>query len=260
MPSLLTFTIRALNERGEKALIAFITAGDPSLDALPQIVQGLQDAGVDVIEIGMPFSDPIADGPVIQESSQRALDRGVTPSMVLDAVLAARAKVPVVLMGYLNPILRMGMERFAGRCVEAGVAGTIVCDIIPEEAGAWIDECRARDLDTIFLAAPTSSPARLDAIAAVSTGFVYAVSRTGVTGTRKELVSEAPRLVADLRERTKIPICVGFGISTPDDVRAVCAYADGAIVGSALVSRLAKDSLESTLKWVRELKAATRVG
>lgn len=241
----------------------FVTAGDPSLEELPEILGALQDAGADVLEVGIPFSDPIADGPTIQASSQRALDRGVTPRGVLEALGRAQLHVPVVLMGYYNPILRLGLQSFASDARDAGASGVIVSDLTPEEAGNWRAAARGAGLDTIFLAAPTSTDQRLDAVCNATTGFVYAVSRTGVTGVSKSLPPEATALVDRLRARTETPVCVGFGISRPEHVREVCAVADGAVVGSWLVDRLATDWSDPVkrgglMNEVRALKEATR--
>ena len=251
-----------LKERGEKALICYFTAGDPSLEDLPEIVSVLQEAGADVIEIGMPFSDPIADGPTIQASSQRALDRGVTPKGVLDVISKAKATVPLVLMGYTNPVYRWGFEAFGRDAKAAGLSGTILSDLTPEESEDWIDASRKADLDTIFLAAPTSTDNRLDAVCAKSSGFVYAVSRTGVTGAGSEAPPEVNDLVTRIRSRTNLPICVGFGISRPEHVKMVCEVADGAVVGSWLVDLLATSwqngsGRQEVLERVAELKAAT---
>lgn len=252
-----------LKTSGEKALILFVTAGDPTLKDLPDIAFALQEAGADVIEVGIPFTDPIADGPVIQAATQRALDRGVRPVEVLDAISKCKLEIPVVAMGYWNPILKMGPSRFAAEARASGLDGVIVSDIIPEESQLWIESARAADLDTIFLAAPTSTDARLEPICRVSTGFIYAVSRLGVTG-RGALDSTLTHdLVSRLRSRTDLPICLGFGISSPESVRAACQIADGAIVGSWLVERLARDwqspfERKELLSDVRALKDATR--
>jgi tryptophan synthase alpha chain len=252
-----------LRERGEKALVLFVTAGDPSLENLPQLLLTLQEAGADVIEVGLPFSDPIADGPTIQASSQRALDRGVTPDLALQALESVKLDIPVVLMGYYNPILRMGVEQFARRARAAGASGTIVSDLIPEESGEWIRISREHGLDTIFLAAPTSTGERIAAICKHTTGFVYAVSRTGVTGAARQLGSDAADLVDRIRACSDLPVCVGFGISSPDHVREVCRVADGAVVGSWLVDLLDREwaggqGRPRVLEAVQALKAATR--
>lgn len=254
---------QSLKSRGEKALVLFVTAGDPDLGELPAILSALEEGGADIIEIGIPFSDPIADGPVIQASSQRALDRGVTPSAALDAIAKAGVSVPIVLMGYANPIFRIGAKAFADRAVAVGASGMIVCDMIPEEAGSWIEASRAAGLDSIFLTAPTSTDERLEAACKATTGFVYAVSRTGVTGAQTSLSGDVGALVARLRKHTDLPICVGFGISTPDHVKEVCSVADGAIIGSWLVDFLAREwqggaGRQKLVDAVRALKAATR--
>ncbi|QYK53947.1 MAG: tryptophan synthase subunit alpha [Fimbriimonadaceae bacterium] len=252
-----------LQNRGEKALVLFITAGDPSLEALPEISEALQEAGADILEIGLPFTDPIADGPVIQASSQRALDRGVRPRHVLAKIAECNFQVPVVLMGYYNPALRWGLSEFAAECKSAGASGTIMCDVIPEEAGDWISASKQAGLDTVFLAAPTSTPERQKVVCESSSGFVYAVSRTGVTGAGESAAASSEELVSQLRKYTSTPICVGFGISQPDQVREVCQYADGAIIGSWLVNELAshwEDSAarKTLLSQIRELKGATK--
>lgn len=244
----------------QKALVCFVTAGDPSLEDLPAVLDALQDGGADIIEVGIPFSDPIADGPVIQASSQRALDRGVTPGAVLEALSRCEVRVPVVLMGYYNPVLRMGLDTFALRAREAGASGTILSDLTPEESGDWLAASRAAGLDTVFLAAPTSTDARLDEVCRRSTGFVYAVSRTGVTGAT-QAGQDARGLVARLKARTDVPICVGFGISTVQQVREVWSYADGAVVGSYLVDLIARewDSGQGAAR-VRDAVAALKGG
>ncbi|MBX3114875.1 MAG: tryptophan synthase subunit alpha [Fimbriimonadaceae bacterium] len=253
----------ALQARGEKALVLFITAGDPSLEALPEIAEALQEAGADILEIGLPFTDPIADGPVIQASSQRALDRGVRPRHVLAKMAECQFEVPVVLMGYYNPALRWGLSEFAAQCKSAGASGTIMCDVIPEEAGDWISASKQAGLDTVFLAAPTSTPERQKVVCESSSGFVYAVSRTGVTGAGESAAASSEELVSQLRQYTSTPICVGFGISQPDQVRGVCQYADGAIIGSWLVNEIANhwddsSARKTLLNRVRELKSATK--
>lgn len=255
-------TFAALKAKGEKALVLYVTAGDPSLDQLPAILEALVEGGADVIEVGVPFSDPIADGPTIQASSQRALDRGTRPGDVLEAVTKAQPSVPVVLMGYYNTMLRPGLSSFAQRAKAAGVGGVIVCDIILEEADDWVKVSQAAGIDSVFLAAPTSTPERLRAVATNSTGFVYAVSRTGVTGAAQQAGDEVARLVGDLKGMTDTPVCVGFGISKPEHVAAVCQVADGAVIGSWLVDWLAQNWREGQgradlVAAVKALKAAT---
>lgn len=251
-----------LKERGEGALVTFVTAGDPPIAELPNILKTLEESGADVIEVGIPFSDPIADGPVIQASSQRALDRGTTPVDVLSALAESKVGVPLVLMGYYNPIRAWGLKGFATRCKEVGVSGVIVSDLIPEEAGEWIEVCRAEGIDTIFLAAPTSTDERLASICEVSSGFVYAVSRTGVTGALDELPPEGTELVARCKRLTETPVCIGFGISNRDAVRVACRTADGVVVGSALVAKLAECwsetfNLAEVAEFISGLKSGT---
>jgi tryptophan synthase alpha chain len=253
-----------LKARREGALVLFVTAGDPPLAELPSILQFLAESGADIIEVGIPFSDPIADGPTIQASSQRALDRGVTPQDVYDAMAKwDNPGVPLVAMGYYNPILRRGLEASAADLHAAGVAASIISDLTPEESDAWVAASSAEGLDTVFLAAPTSTDARLQEVGRRATGFLYAISRTGVTGSAQAESGSIEALVSRIRAHTAAPICVGFGISTPDQVREVCQCADGAVVGSWLVDRLQKDwddvkSREELGKMIYNLKQATR--
>lgn len=256
----LTARFAALKEQDQKALVAFVTAGDPSLDDLSAVVGAIVDGGADVIEIGIPFSDPIADGPTIQASSQRALDRGVTPEAILQAIPAC--PIPIVLMGYYNPILAMGRDSFAKRAHAAGVSGVIVSDLTPEYAQDWLAASSEAGLDTVFLAAPTSTDERLDLVCSNSTGFVYAVSRTGVTGAGNEAPADVQDLVTRLKARTKTPVVVGFGISRPEHVRRVCEFADGAVVGSALVELIHREwrggqGRDALVETIRSLKEAT---
>lgn len=251
-----------LRAKKEKALVVFVTAGDPNLDQLPAIVSAIQDGGADIIELGVPFSDPIADGPVIQAASQRALEAGTTPKGVLEALKQCDLKVPIVLMGYYNPVLRYGLDAIARASRDAGANGTIVCDLTPEEAIPWIEASREHGLDNIFLGAPTSTDERIEQVAKSSTGFVYAVSRTGVTGTGSTLSHSAEGLVRRIRLHTDTPICVGFGVSTPDHVREVCGFADGAVVGSSIVKLIESnwnggEGRDSLFRFVRSLKEAT---
>ncbi|MBS1721499.1 MAG: tryptophan synthase subunit alpha [Armatimonadetes bacterium] len=257
--------IDSAKARGERALIAFVTGGDPSVSQLRPILEALADGGADVIEVGLPFSDPIADGPTIQASSQRAIDSGVTVGEILDA-LSGFDRVAVVLMGYMNTLRRPGLASFATRAKEAGVAGVIVCDLAPDaEAGEWMGAARAQGLDTVFLTAPNSTDERLRLVCESSSGFVYAVSRTGVTGARHQPWAEARDLVARARKHTSLPVCVGFGVGSAEDVREVSEFADGVIVGSKIVDRLAADWNEGRgrdefTSFVRRLKAATSLG
>jgi tryptophan synthase alpha chain len=206
----------------------------------------------------VPFSDPLADGPVIQRASERALRRGTTLAAVLDAVRRIRKKseLPIVLFSYANPLLRYGLERLARDAHEAGVDGVLVTDLPPEEAGEWLPAARQADLDTIFLAAPTSSDERLRRVAEATRGFVYAVSRTGVTGEKDSLSGDARPLVARLRALTDVPVALGFGISTPEQVQAAAGVADGVVVGSALVRFLEEHPDGDMAEKVRWLKSA----
>jgi tryptophan synthase alpha chain len=230
----------ALREKGEMGLVAFLTAGDPSLAASESLALALAGAGADVIELGVPFSDPLADGPVIQRSSERALRAGTTLAGVLDLAAALRRKsdVALVLFSYYNPVLQMGIERFAERASASGVDGVLITDLTPEESGEYRRVIRAHGLDTIFLAAPTSPDERLKRIAEVSSGFLYVISRTGVTGTKESLPEDLPALVRRVRSATSLPIAVGFGISLPGQVSILGGLADAAVVGSALVKEV----------------------
>lgn len=262
--SLIQTTFENLKQKGEKALIPFVTAGDPGLDQLPSILRTLEEAGADLVEVGIPFSDPIADGPSIQAASQRALDRGTTPPAVLAAIREAHLSIPVIAMGYLNPMVRRGLSAFASEAKEAGISGVIVCDLTPDiESAGWNEAAKEAGLDTIYLAAPTSTEERLKRVAEASTGFIYAVSRTGVTGAGTQAPPEVQGLVEKLRGFSSAPICVGFGISKPEHVKMVCEVADGAVVGSSLVDllHLAWDSGKGRgliLEKIRGLKKAAK--
>jgi tryptophan synthase alpha chain len=226
-----------LREKGEMGLVAFLTAGDPSLATSEALALALASAGVDVIELGVPFSDPVADGPVIQRSSERALRAGTTLASVLELAASIRRKsdVALVLFSYYNPVLQMGVERFAERAAAAGVDGVLITDLTPEESDDYRGIVRSHGLDTIFLAAPTSPDSRLKRIAEVSSGFLYVISRTGVTGTKESLPEDLPALARRVRSATTLPIAVGFGISLPGQVSVLGGLADAAVVGSALV-------------------------
>jgi tryptophan synthase alpha chain len=230
-----------LNFKSRPGLIAYITCGDPDLATSREIVLAAIDAGAAVVELGVPFSDPVADGPVIQRASERALRNGTTLSDVLRLAKEVRQQRPtagLIIFTYLNPILRFGLQRFCSAAVDAGIDGALVTDLPVEEAGEYVQHMRRHNLATIFLAAPTSTDQRLKRIAEVSTGFLYAVSRTGVTGTRQELAADARQLVTRLRRHTKLPIAVGFGISTAEQVNEVGRFGDAAVVGSAIVQAI----------------------
>ena len=256
-----------LKLRGEKALVAFVTAGDPLPERTADVIVALAGGGADVIEVGVPFSDPLADGPTIQASSFRALQAGMTPPKVLASVKEARNRgvtTPIILMGAWNPALQYGPEKFARACVDAGVDGSIMTDLSPEEAGEWKKISDAAGLSTVFLLAPTSTASRIALVGRMATGFLYCVSMAGITGTKDVDASSLPKLVASIRTRSgDTPICVGFGIKTPEQVAAVSKIADGAVVGTALVAYLhenrdAPDLLTKAKDYIAALKSATR--
>jgi tryptophan synthase alpha chain len=231
---------------GRPGLVAYLTVGDPDLITTRDIALAAIDAGADVIELGVPFSDPLADGPVIQRASERALKNGVSLAdvLVLAAELrSARPQAGLVIFSYYNPILRFGLERFCAAAEEAGVDGVLVTDMIVEEAAEYLAHLERHHLAPIFLAAPTSPDERLERIAAASQGFVYAISRLGVTGTRESLASDAESLVARLRRHTDLPIALGFGISNAEHFAAVGEFAEAAVIGSALV-RIVEETIE----------------
>lgn len=244
---------------GQAAFAAFLTAGDPSLERTVAAASELEAAGVDVLELGVPFSDPLADGPVIQRSSERALGRGVTLASVLDAVrrIRERSAIPLLLFSYLNPLLRHGLERLARDARRSGVDGVLVTDLPPEEAGEWLPAARGEELDTVFLAAPTSGDVRLRRVTEASRGFVYAVSRTGVTGEQESLSEDAKPLVERIHALTDVPVALGFGISTPEQVAAAARVADGVVVGSALVRFLEESpggDLGAQVRWLKSAR------
>jgi tryptophan synthase alpha chain len=256
-----------LAERGELGLIAYITAGDPSLEASEEIVVAAAQAGADVIELGVPFSDPVADGPTIQRASERALRQGTTLADVIELVdrLRARTDAPLLLFSYFNPILQMGLDRFAEAASRAGADGVLATDLTPEEAVPYCAAMRGRGLDTIFLAAPTSTDERLAKIARSSSGFLYLISRTGVTGAQEAFPEDLPGLVRRVRHFTKLPLAVGFGISQAAHVSILGGIADAAVVGSALVAEIERAASPAAAATavadrIRTLKRAAREG
>ena len=260
-----------LRASGELGIVAYITAGDPSLDASLKFVRALAEAGADVIELGVPFSDPLADGPTIQRASERALKGGATLAGVLDLVRRIRKttppanEVPLVLFSYYNPILQMGLEKFASSAASAGADGVLATDLTPEESEDYRRILGVHHLDTIFLGAPTSTDERLAKIAACSSGFLYLISRTGVTGAKDALPDDLPALIRRTRGVTQLAIAVGFGISLPGHVSVLGGLADAAVVGSALVSEIEKaqsvDAAATALgNRIRALKEAARHG
>ena len=234
---------------GRPALIPYITAGDPSLEAPGAMVGGLARGGADIIALCVPFSDPIADGPVNQRAAERALGRGVTLRSVLEltARLNEAGSPPIVLFTYYNPIHRLGLREFARSAADAGVDGVLVTDLPPEEAGELQEELDRAEVDLIFLLAPTSTPERIEMACGRARGFVYFISRTGVTGAREHLPKALEDQVRSVREASRLPVAVGFGISRRDQVRAVGAYADGVVVGSALVRVVEETGDEAAL-------------
>lgn len=226
------------------ALVAYLTCGDPNLATTREIVLAAIDSGADVIELGVPFSDPVADGPVIQRASERALKHNTSLADVLTLAAEIRQHAQstgLVVFSYLNPILRMGMEKFCSVARHAGVDGVLVTDLPVEESGEYLKAMKQNDLSPIFLAAPTSPDERLKRIAEASRGFVYAVSRTGVTGARQQLAEDAKKLVRRLRRVTKLPIAVGFGISNQEQFKEVGEFADAVVVGSAIVETIERN-------------------
>jgi len=236
---------------GRKPLIAYLTAGDPTPERTPELVFALERGGADLIELGVPFSDPIADGPVIQRGAERALKAGTNVKRVLEIAKQIREKsqIPLLLFTYLNPVLKYGLERLARDAKAAGIDGCLLTDVSVEEAGAYVGAMRGADLDTVFLAAPTSTPERLKLVAEYSSGFIYLVSRTGITGEQAAVSDSVAPLVKAMRAITKLPLAVGFGISTPEQARDVARLADGVVVGSAIVR---------TIEQNRDLEAFTR--
>jgi tryptophan synthase alpha chain len=254
---------RGARRRGRPALVAYVTAGDPNLKFTELLVLALAEAGADIVELGVPFSDPIADGPVIQRASERALRAGTTLGGVLKLARRLRRKtaVPLVLFSYYNPVLQFGVERFAAEAAQAGVQGALITDLTPEEAGGYVKAMRRAGLDTVFLAAPTSTPARIRALARLSRGFVYVISRRGTTGAREDVPPEVRALVRRVRRVTPLPVAVGFGISRREHVAALAGVADGVVVGSALVEccergRHGRKAIEAAARLARELKGA----
>ncbi len=254
-----------LAERGECALVPFVTGGDPDLDTTEALVPVLAEAGADVIEIGVPFSDPVAEGPTIQRASERALAQGASLRRILALVERVRPTVetPLVLMGYANNFL--SFPGFAKAASAVGVDGVIIADLPPEEEPDFLDALRGEGVAPILLAAPTTTPARMERLVAQTRGFLYYVSLTGVTGARAALPEDLAEKLASLRARSEVPVCVGFGIATPEQAAFVSRYADGVVVGSALVERIASSpdraaAVDAVSSFVASLKAALRKG
>ena len=250
-----------INFPNKPGLVVYLTAGDPDLAATRDMAIAAIDAGADVIELGVPFSDPLADGPVIQRASERAVARGTRLADVLETcrdIRNARPNAGIIVFSYLNPVVRFGLAEFAKAAKAVGADGVLLTDMIVEEADEYLASMRANDLAPVFLAAPTSPDERLKAIAEASRGFVYAISRVGITGTQKELAGDAESLVRRIKQFTDLPVALGFGISTPEHVRAVSEFADAAVVGSAIVGLVEKTPAAEAAKAVGEFVRSLR--
>jgi tryptophan synthase alpha chain len=241
-PTRISRLFERLRQEGRPGFIGYLTAGDPSPAATPGLVAALERGGVDLIELGVPFSDPIADGPVIQRGSERALKAGTTVARVLEIAseIRKRSEIPLLLFTYMNPLVRYGFEALARDAVACGIDGCLLTDLSVEEAGPYTAALRDHGLDTVFLAAPTSTERRRKLVAQYSTGFIYLVSRTGVTGEQQSLAASAAPLIESMRQVTDLPLAVGFGISTPEQMSAAGKLADAVVVGSALVRAIEK--------------------
>ncbi len=254
-------TFAQLRAEKRPGLVTFTTAGDPDLPRSAEILKALDRAGADVLEIGVPFSDPLADGPVIQRATERALASGgsLRASLAMIATVRPQIKAPMVIFSYANPLLRMGLDAFARQAADAGVDGVLALDLPIEEANAFRETLAASGIDTIFLLSPTTTDARIQRAAELGSGFLYGISRLGVTGARAQVASGAEAMVRRIRAHTTMPIALGFGISSPEHVAEVCAYADAAVVGSALVSMIAEasakpdliDRVEGYVRWLK---------
>ncbi len=240
---------RELKKKGKKAFIAFITAGDPNLTATQQLVLNFEHAGVDIVELGVPFSDPLADGLTIQASSQRALQKGVTLEKIFSLVKKIResSEIPIALMTYYNPVFYYGEERFLTQAEQSGVDGLIIPDLPPEEARNLIQSARKKNISLVFFISPTTTKQRMKHIIKASSGFIYYVSLTGVTGAREGIAPLILKQVSLVKKMTKKPVCVGFGISTPEQVKKISQIADGVIVGSAIVQQIVKNAGKKNL-------------
>jgi tryptophan synthase alpha chain len=239
---------------GGRCFVPYVTGGFPGVDA--DLLRALQDAGADAVEVGIPFSDPVMDGGVIQQASAASLDAGTRPTDVLDTIAKAALDIPVAVMTYVNPVFRRGYDAMVDDATRAGVLGFIVPDLPFDEAGDWIAACRAREVATVFLAAPGEDAARIAAIAEAARGFVYCVSTFGVTGARDRLAGTAADLVGSLRAVTDLPLLVGVGIGTPEQASEACAFADGVVVGSALMARVVGGDREGAIELAMRFRGA----
>jgi tryptophan synthase alpha chain len=265
--SRLARTFEALRARGEAAFIPFVTCGDPDLDTTRDLALAYIEAGADVLEIGIPFTDPLADGPTIQRASERALSAGTTmdDAFSLIAQLRQHTQTPIVPMTYINPVWQIGYDAFAQKCKEVSADGVIISDLPPEEGAEWVAAGQKHGVDTVFLLAPTSDDARVQRVAQSATGFIYAVARLGVTGARTDVPPEIGELVARVRRFSNTPVCAGFGFSEAKQIQQTISTTgvDGIVVASALIDRFekangdAKARVQSAAQYARELKAAT---
>jgi tryptophan synthase alpha chain len=253
---LLETTLRGVRSAGGHAFVPYVTGGFPGVDA--ELLHGLQEAGADAVEVGIPFSDPVMDGGVIQEASRRSLEAGTTPGAVLDVIAKASLSIPVAVMTYVNPVVRLGLPAFLDRALDAGVSGIIVPDVPVDEADELCEESAARDIDAVLLAAPGSTPERVDAIAERAHGFIYCVATYGVTGARDALSASARSLVEAIRPRTDLPLLTGVGIATPEQAAEACTFADGVIVGSALMELMVEGRGDRMLDLAASFRRATR--
>lgn len=265
--SRLASTFENLRARNERAFVPFVTCGDPDLATSRELIENYITAGADIVEIGIPFTDPLADGPTIQRASERALAGGATMDNALELIAQVRSTqpdVPLVPMTYVNPVFQIGFDEFARRCTTVGADGVIISDIPPEAGAEWIAAGRRHGVDTIFLVAPTSDEARVEAVAKAASGFIYAVARMGVTGAKSDVPPEIGDLIARVRRHTSTPICAGFGFSSPAQIAATCRASDvdGIVVASALIDTLesmpGNAGIAAATELVRELKAATK--
>ena len=247
-----------LRDKGECAVIPYITAGYPDWESTARLLRLLPEAGADIVEVGIPFSDPVADGPVIQKASEAALAKGMNPGLLLDRLKEEPPKVPVVAMGYYNPILRFGIERFTENAAAAGISGLIVPDLPPEEAGELREAAERCGIATIFLVAPTTPRERIDTIAKATTGFIYLVSVKGVTGSDIKSTEPIVRRIEEIHRVTSIPVCVGFGISNPQQAREISRHAQGIIMGSAVIEKLSAGGVDAAVGFVEEVAQAVK--
>mgnify|MGYP000199729563 CR=1 FL=1 len=263
MKSRISNKLSQLKKSGQKAFVPFITAGDPNLSTTEKLIYTLEKSGASVIELGMPFSDPMADGPTIQKANERALKKGCTLKKILDLVKKVRknSQIPILLMGYYNPVFQYGLKKFAQDCAKSGVDGLLIVDLPAEEAGPLRDAIKGKPIDIIYLITPTSDEKRLKLIKRYGSGFAYYVSFTGITGANRLNVSQVKQKLKTVRKHIKLPINIGFGISTPEHVRSLAPLADGVVVGSALIKRIEKHGTSSALfgsieKYVKSLVKA----